>query len=267
MSNQSRHRPHLLPGKELYAIHFDPLACVNSDIALLKRELLPLLTFAEQARWTPAGHSSFYLNQIFLEKNTRPLWEDQRAALWQQKIDPHNPNETHALAGWHVLKNYHTALQIWKQYQPPYRAIENIFDLTVLIHRLQTAIKLAIPFENTTPVANRHGIRHLAALTLSIQNNFDQIHSLNRTILKEHSFGITTFHPVLHSTHQTNPQQSATPADTPTLLYIVNQLARTLPAHQSSAILWFKNELTSPPKTETIQALLTEEQQRPTHTL
>jgi hypothetical protein len=115
-----RKNPTLLPGKELWAIHFDPLTAGRTTPAARIKEIRPLLSLAERKAWVSAEIAS-ELSKELSTGETKKLWEV--AWSWENRIDGKDEQQSHAYAGWLFLWNLKKYSRLLEGLRPPYKAL------------------------------------------------------------------------------------------------------------------------------------------------
>jgi hypothetical protein len=160
-----RKYPALLPGKELGAAHFEPFTAAELSETQLAEALAPLWKLATERRWAEKGLIDAAQEKC-AKKQTKEAWDIAQG--WGVKINWTQPQESHAAAGWILLRNLDRARQIWKGFRRPYYGLRQ-----ATVKEFQRALQLACAFEKNLPEADREGERHLLALTILLLERKD----------------------------------------------------------------------------------------------
>ena len=173
-----KERPTLLPGKELYGVHFNVLSCARSGEETLKREIKPLLTLAGKKGWIQKEEVEGLLEKVAGRKECGELWREG-AALWAGKINRHNPEEGPALAGWHVLHNLEKARGMWRGYRRPYPTLFAEKERKRLLGKLRVGMLLAKAFEEHLPAEEKDEERHLLGIIVCLRQDPEEMEEMN----------------------------------------------------------------------------------------
>ena len=175
--------PLRIPGKILYAIHYLPKSLILCKLGLLQKELTPLFQLATKRGWIEKTEGPMLLKELLHTKNTKELWENG-AYDWHYKINKHNLEETHAYAGWMVLKNLETLRKQWAGFCFPYFGIDRFqWDTGFLAIKLQELLDIGLYMESHLPKEQKETTRHLCACIL-LEKQVSVAETLNKRTFK-----------------------------------------------------------------------------------
>jgi len=238
-----RKNPTLLPGKELYQIHFDALICAESEPGLLRKELMALFDLASQKGWIKPEDHERLISLAADQKEVQELWVKLDAASWHSQFSRHNPEEGAALAGWQVLYNLDKAHQIWRGYRRPYPSLSQAKSAAGLQNGLRTALRLAAIFEKNLPKEEQDAPRHLLALVLSLKRDARELEALNREALGQAAFLKTPTPKTLVVSHGMQTQGKWMRASLETVTLLIGRIEPTLPPAERQEISDWKGKL------------------------
>lgn len=150
--------PILLPGKELWSIHFDPLACGRMPSSLRKSELQPLFDQANKRGWIDQKSAYNLLEECCVNK-LDSSWA--LAKSWLARLNPKEERDSQALGAWMTLYNLYKYKNIVKALKPPYQGLR-----TNEPWYLKSTLKRAIEVELIENPNSREAYRHFLGILL-----------------------------------------------------------------------------------------------------
>lgn len=181
--------PILLPGKELWSIHFDPLACGRMPLSLRKSELKALFDQATKRGWIGEKEASNLLDECCLLKLDN-AWSISK--YWFSRLNPKEEKDSQALGAWMVLYNLYKYKAIVKSIRPPYQGLRSN-EPWYLKSLLKRAIEIELVERSNSKEAHRHFLGILLcdlcsrneAWKINPSNPHEQIGLEYTTLIKE----------------------------------------------------------------------------------
>jgi hypothetical protein len=147
-----RKNPILLPGKELWNIHFEPLACGRIPTELRKKELSALFSVAKSRGWATPEDCQKWLNNIS-NLNCQNVWENCQP--WVSRLNPKEERDGQAIASWMTLYNIVKYCNLVKSLRPPYRGLRHK-EISKLEDSLLKAIEIELIGKEFKHESKRH---------------------------------------------------------------------------------------------------------------
>lgn len=147
-----RKKPILLPGKELWSIHYEALAAGRMPKELKHRELNPLFTLATQRNWVTKEEAGKMLDQC-INGNVDNVWH--KAQLWISALNPKEEEDGQPIAGWLTLYNLKKYANFIRSLRPPYEGLK-IDELGILQDKLIKAIEVEQIEKKSNEACKRH---------------------------------------------------------------------------------------------------------------
>jgi len=116
----TRKRPILLPGKELYSIHYDALATGRLSEDLKRRELTPLFKVAKARLWVSETEGNELLKAI-LDGKPEAAW--RVCQPWIAALNAKEEQDGQAIASWLALYNIIKYNNLLRSLRPPYHLL------------------------------------------------------------------------------------------------------------------------------------------------
>lgn len=113
----TRKNPILLPGKELWAIHYDVMATARMPKTLREKELKPLFKLASKRGWLTQEESTQLLEQC-VQGTLNTAWD--KCQMYLTGLNPKEEEDGQAIASWLTLYNLIKYQNLVKSVRPPY---------------------------------------------------------------------------------------------------------------------------------------------------
>lgn len=181
-----RKNPILLPGKELWAIHFEPLKTGQMSESLKRDELKSLFSLATLRGWLEEKEAEELLSKCS-KGDTQYGWS--KCKMFITALNPKEEQEGQAIASWLILYNIVKYNNLLRSLRPPYTNLR-IKEIGKLRDNLLKAIKLELLEKKYIQECRRHFLGILLCDLCSAhpdwkpKENGDMSHSWN-TLKKE----------------------------------------------------------------------------------